>query len=285
MLLGLAAFCSDRPAAAASSFDEERPQTVVHLLDYVSVEYPTFVRDGQVLNPSEYAEQREFAAQAVALLEQLPAAPDKATLLEEARGLQARIEAKADGPGVATLAASVRADVIRVYALTVAPRDAPDERSGARLFETHCSTCHGAQGRGDGAAARGMDPKPADFHDEARMDLRSLYGLYNTITLGVNGTPMRAFTDLSESDRWALAFFVANLRSGTDQVTQGEALWKQGQGRASFGDLRALVTVTRVEARRSRGKASSAVSGVVMVLIERPTAASPINSATGEIGW
>ncbi len=123
-VLLLAFLCFGVPAVAASSSEEERAQTVVHLLDYVSVDYPNFVRDGQVLNyPSEYAEQREFATQAVALLEQLPTVPDEAALIDEARRLQARIEGKADGPEVAALAASVRADVIRVYALTVAPRE------------------------------------------------------------------------------------------------------------------------------------------------------------------
>ncbi len=87
-----------------------------------------------------------------------------------------------------------------------------------------------------------MSPAPADFHNAARMDALSLYGLYNTIALGVSGTPMRAFSELSEPDRWALAFYVGNLRSSPDVVARGRALWKQGQGRAQLGSLRALVT-------------------------------------------
>ncbi len=108
------------------------------------------------------------------------------------------------------------------------------------------------------------------------MDLRSLYGLYNTITLGVNGTPMRAFTELSESDRWALAFFVANLRAGTDQVARGEALWKQGQGgRTAFGDLRALVTTTRAEARRAGGAPLAAIQAYLTAHPQAIRAAGP----------
>ncbi len=34
---------------------------------------------------------------------------------------------------------------------------------GASDYTTYCSTCHGAGGAGDGAAAAGLDPKPADF--------------------------------------------------------------------------------------------------------------------------
>jgi len=112
------------------------------------------------------------------------------------------------------------------------------------LFVQHCAACHGTQGKGDGPLAKGMDPAPRNFHDDSRMRQRSLYGLYNTITLGVGGTPMRAFGELSEADRWALAFFVAGLRADPGMVTKGEGLWLQGQGKADFHTLRTLVTTT-----------------------------------------
>ncbi len=54
-------------SGALAAAPDEKAQTVVHMLDYISVDYPNFVRDGQVLNQSEYAEQLEFAAQATAL--------------------------------------------------------------------------------------------------------------------------------------------------------------------------------------------------------------------------
>ena len=63
-----------------------------------------------------------------------------------------------------------------------------------------------------------MESAPSDFHDQARMNVRSIYGLYNTITLGVGGTPMRAFAELSDADRWALAFFVGAMRADRKSV-------------------------------------------------------------------
>ena len=231
-------------AGAAPSVDEEKAQTVVHMLDYVGVDYPQFVRDGKVLDASEYEEQREFAGQAIALLQQLPTVAQTPALLEQARALHARIDAKADGKEVSALADALRAEVIRAYGLTVAPRQAPDLAAGARLYATQCASCHGAGGRGDGALAKDMEPPPSDFGDEGRMSVRSLYGLYNTISLGVAGTSMRPFGELPEADRWALAFFVDGVRSRPDVLARGEALWKQGQGKEAFPDLRALVTAT-----------------------------------------
>lgn len=34
-----------------------------------------------------------------------------------------------------------------------------------QIFSTRCATCHGAQGRGDGAASASLSPKPANFSD------------------------------------------------------------------------------------------------------------------------
>ncbi len=230
------------PAAGASAATEEKAHTVVHMLDYVSADYPQFVKDGRVVDESEYQEQREFAAQAIALLEQLPEVADKPSLLGKARQLLARIGAKAPGVQVSGLANSLRDDVIRSYGLTVAPRSAPDLGKAAVLFQANCAACHGIQGRGDGPAAKGMEPPPSNFHDDERMNSRSIYGLFNTISLGVGGTPMRAFSELSEADRWALAFLASSMRGQPEAVSRGRSLWMQGKGRAELGTFRSLVT-------------------------------------------
>ncbi|MHB1121351.1 MAG: FTR1 family protein [Ramlibacter sp.] len=226
---------------AAVASPTEQAQTVVQLLDYVAVDYPEFVPDGKVVDEAEYQEQREFAGRAIELLQQLPA-PGQAAVVGQARTLLQRIEAKAPGAEVAALANGVRSDVIRVYGLVVAPRQAPDLQRAASLFAAQCAACHGAQGRGDGPAAQGMEPPPSDFHDQARMNVRSIYGLYNTITLGIGGTPMRAFAELSNADRWALAFLVSAMRAPPQALGRGEALWAQGVGKAELGSLRVLVT-------------------------------------------
>lgn len=239
--------------AQAAPSPAEQAQTVVHLLDYVSVDYPAVVADGKVADEAEYREQREFVGRVVELLQQLPADGQQA-VAGKARQLLQRIDAKAGGAEVSTLAQEVRSDVIRVYRLVVAPRQPPDLARAATLYAANCAGCHGAQGRGDGAASAGMDPAPTNFHDQARMQLRSIYGLYNTIALGVAGTGMRAFTELPEADRWALAFFVGGLRANADTVAKGEALWRQGRGRAELGDLRALVTTAPAEIAARNGE-------------------------------
>jgi mono/diheme cytochrome c family protein len=40
---------------------------------------------------------------------------------------------------------------------------AADTAAGAKVFQTFCQTCHGPAGKGDGIAAAGLNPKPANF--------------------------------------------------------------------------------------------------------------------------
>jgi len=254
--------------AAAASADDERAQTIVHMLDYVGVDYPEFVQDDKVLNAEEYEEQREFATQAITLLEQLPAVPEQPALLQQAHALLASIDAKAPGSEVSTQAGQLRLGVIQAWKLSVAPRQVPDLAVGARLFAQHCATCHGTEGRGDGPLANGMEPEPSDFHDEGRMRQRSLYGLYNTITLGVGGTPMRAFTELSEADRWALAFFAGSLRADPEAVARGEAAWRNGQGKPVFDSLKSLVD----QAPSDQAETGTVLDAVRTYLTQQPQA-------------
>lgn len=47
-------------------------------------------------------------------------------------------------------------------AVACAPRPDP-VAEGRTFYQEYCSGCHGTQGRGDGPAAEGLDPAPADL--------------------------------------------------------------------------------------------------------------------------
>ncbi|HEX6720435.1 MAG TPA: cytochrome C, partial [Burkholderiaceae bacterium] len=76
---------------------QERGATIVHLLDYVAVDYPEFVKDGKVLDEAEYKEQLDFVGQAITSIELMPDNPARASLLDKARALLAQVQAKAAG--------------------------------------------------------------------------------------------------------------------------------------------------------------------------------------------
>ena len=211
-LLGLACllWCIDPATAQAPP---EPVHIILHLLDYVAVDYPEFVQDGVVLDQAEYDEQLEFSQQARTMLSHLSMHPDKANLLRLADELISGIQGQRPGSEVTALAQQLRWSIIRAYDVEVAPKHPPDWRLAATLYQAQCSGCHGLEGRGDGPAAASLEPSPSDFHDRHRMDQRSVYSLYSTITLGVQGTGMSGFQGLSEEERWSLAFYASNLAS------------------------------------------------------------------------
>jgi high-affinity iron transporter len=233
--------------------EKEQARTVVHMLDYVSVDYPEFVKGGQVLDTAEYAEQREFALQVRTLLEQLPKAEAAPDLVAHAIKLEQAVAAKAEGVEVSALAKALRGEVIAAYQVAVAPSKAPELSTGPQLYMAHCASCHGDQGFGNGPQSAGLEPAPRNFHDASAMAVRSPFGLYNTITLGVTGTSMLGWGGLSDQERWVLALYAAGLRAGEDQLQRGEALWKNGVGKDRFTNLNALVTATPEEVHTQLG--------------------------------
>jgi high-affinity iron transporter len=217
---------------------------ILHALDYLGVDYPGAVKDGKVLDQGEYEEQLEFATGVRTMIAGLPARPERAALEATAAGLVGAIKDKHPGEEVAAIAGDLRRRIIDIYEVRVAPRQVPDLRLAAADYTTHCAVCHGAAGRGDGPAAKGLTPPPADLTDAARMGQHSVFGLYNTITLGIKGTAMSGFAPLSDSQRWALAFHVSTLATGGEARDRGAALWKSGVGKTELRDLRALVMAT-----------------------------------------
>lgn len=236
----------------------ESARTAIHLLDYVGVDYPEFVRYGKVLDDAEYKEQLEFVQQAATLLRALPENPERPRLIAAAEQLAQQVAVKAPGDQVSAASGDLRRAIISAYALTVAPKQAPDAERGATPYAEQCAACHGAEGRGDGPAGKGLDPAPSNFHDTARMASRSIYGLYNTITLGVAGTGMASYKQLSDDDRWALAFHVSRFALTTNELAQGAAAWKSGVHRETFADLRDVVALSTDEVKARYGADAAA---------------------------
>ena len=50
---------------------------------------------------------------------------------------------------------------------TVAPAAGDPDAKAKEIFAQRCTPCHGAEGRGDGAASASLNPKPRNFHDAA----------------------------------------------------------------------------------------------------------------------
>ena len=85
---------------------------------------------------------------------------------------------------------------------------------GKASFGTYCASCHGASGAGDGVAAASLASKPRNFHKDSFKQGAKVTQVFDTIGKGVPNTPMAPFAYLSEDERWALSYWVLELKAG-----------------------------------------------------------------------
>lgn len=203
-----------------------QPRIILQLVDYVGVDYPGAIHAGEIISEEEYAEMVEFSARirdGLALLETSDAVALQLDQLAES--LQQRIAAKEDPARIAALTEQLRNVIMENFELDLTPRLPPELAIGKALYQQNCTSCHGASGHGDGPTAASLEPVPTDFHNVERARERSLFGLYNTITLGVAGTSMVGFSQLSDAERWSLAFYVGGMFA--QENAGAAAAWKR----------------------------------------------------------
>jgi mono/diheme cytochrome c family protein len=83
---------------------------------------------------------------------------------------------------------------------------------GRASFQRNCASCHGEKGTGDGFAAAGLNPKPRNFTTDPFKNGARPPQVFETLARGIPGTAMVPFRHLSEQERWALAYWVEELR-------------------------------------------------------------------------
>lgn len=238
------------PAAATPDLPK-----LVQLIDYVGVDYRGAVADGEIVSEAEYAEMIDFAAAIREQSAQLPDSGGAEGFAATAQRLEALVKERAAPATVAATAARLRHALVDRFDIVVVPRKAPDFARARQLFAENCAACHGIEGRGDGIDARGLEPPPTDFHDAERWGQRTLYGLYSTITAGVDGTGMRAFDELSEDERWDLAFLVGGMAVTDDAAAAGKAVWTARTEEAGeLAELKRFAVTTPDEAAARFGQ-------------------------------
>lgn len=100
---------------------------------------------------------------------------------------------------------------------------------GADLFATNCAICHGAEGRGDGIAAKSLPVRPANLTQEhvwGHSDGELFWWVSHGYTEHRYGLVMPGFGDaMSEDERWAVIDYVHAHLAGVTLAKRG--LWKQ----------------------------------------------------------
>ncbi|WP_445365496.1 cytochrome c/FTR1 family iron permease [Microbulbifer sp. ANSA001] len=197
--------------AQQAGLSEQQLRQLMQMAEYIGVDYPEAVADGEIINTDEYAEMEEFAQLLIDRGQQLADSAEAVTIRAEARALQEAIQRKAAIAEVQVHTAKLRQGLLSIAPALSLPTTLLDLNESRALYQAQCIACHGVEGKGDGPLAAQLEPAPTDFHERERAENRSLLGLYDAISNGIDGTAMTAFKNLNEQQRWSLAFFVGSL--------------------------------------------------------------------------
>ena len=102
---------------------------------------------------------------------------------------------------------------------------------GSSRFAELCSTCHGADARGDGPAAPTLAKKPANLAEHALHHPEG--NLFWWIAHGIAGSPMPGFSpQVADEDIWAIVQFVVARASADAAATLGPRVDPASMSRA-----------------------------------------------------
>ena len=107
------------------------------------------------------------------------------------------------------------------FAFVVAADLSAVQEQGAELLERgqivytqQCASCHGQEGKGDGSAARFLDPKPRDFTaaEWEHAGEGTVEAIAAVVTNGIDDTAMTPFSDVLSADQIdEVAAYVVNV--------------------------------------------------------------------------
>jgi mono/diheme cytochrome c family protein len=111
--------------------------------------------------------------------------------------------------GIIYLILPTPVEVVRINPI---PPDSQSIAAGASLYTTHCASCHGPTGLGDGPVGLTLNPRPANLIQHAIPGVHTDAQLFEWITNGFPGSQMPPFRNaLSDTDRWNLVNFIRTL--------------------------------------------------------------------------
>ena len=113
---------------------------------------------------------------------------------------------------------------------------------GQELYTANCSSCHGNEGLGDGAAGAALNPPPRNYMDtEGWTNGRTFYDMYKTLEEGIIENGMAAYEYLPPIDRIAMIHYTRTFAQFPevtgDEVQEIEAEYKLSEGKQTANQI------------------------------------------------
>ena len=106
--------------------------------------------------------------------------------------------------------------VVSVFSGMAFAQTKGDPKAGKVKYDANCVGCHGATGKGDGAAAAALNPKPQDHTDGKTMNALTDKYLFDIIKDGGAAMKKAAFMPasnkkLSDQEIWDVVAYIRSL--------------------------------------------------------------------------
>ncbi|WKZ70094.1 MAG: FTR1 family protein [Melioribacteraceae bacterium] len=209
----------------AQPVDKTKVRSLISLLDYIGTDYPNAISDGKIINEMEYEEMKEFGEE----IEKLFSVVASQLVFESENKIEKSIlmlsrsiNNKINANELARISTSIKKAILKLNLISVTPKHWPDIINGENLFDENCASCHGSEGVKETAVIKNLNPAPADMLDHSLMRKIAPLQIYNTVRLGVSGTAMPPFDNLTDEQIWDVAFYVSALRYLNDYENSTE---------------------------------------------------------------
>jgi high-affinity iron transporter len=193
---------------SADTHSEDLRQ-LLQLTEYIGVDYSAAIVGGKVIDQGEFQEMLEFSA--IIAEKSNILLSDEPAIVTLSQSLQDAVDKKQSTEIIQSLTAELKTLLLKNSPQLSLPASLLPLEEVAILFQNDCSNCHGLTGQGDGVLAKQLVPEPTNFADHERALNRSILGLYDVISGGLEGTAMISFNQLTVKQRWSLAFYVGSL--------------------------------------------------------------------------
>ena len=91
---------------------------------------------------------------------------------------------------------------------------------GKKVFANNCALCHGNEGKGDGAAGMGLNPRPRNLVEGKWTQGSGVTDHFKVLANGITGSSMASFkAQIKIPDRWALAHFINSITENKSKET------------------------------------------------------------------
>lgn len=246
-------------STAQVAVNETEARTLITLLDYIAKDYDGAIENGKIINDAEYEEILDFTQICISyhanLIPQVND-PSFTALTANLKELKKLIESKSHQELIEKQTNEIKERILSFGLLKMTPDKWPVLKTGMMIYNEKCQSCHGENGGGDGILAEGLDPEPTDFLDKGTLKNLTPVQAYNVAKLGLTGTAMRSFSELSDADLWNVSFYILSLGQKSDAkslktLPQGIVLdsvsqWTNSQLQNALATINTKVTASQI---------------------------------------